>query len=198
MEAQPDKEYTVNWLPFQLNAGASKTPVSKVEMYMKKFGRTREEVFAMSNMMKANFTAAGLPYNFTEKGVTGNTFNSHRLIAMAGSKGAQVQDKVVESLFDAYFNQERFLNDPDVLVEAAMAGGIDEATARAFVANEDDFVKETSEELQIGRSMGVPGVPYFVITNVDSGKQTAVSGAQPPAQFEEIFKQLSGEKGRFC
>lgn len=130
--------------------------------------------------------------------MTGNTFNSHRLIAMAGSKGAQVQDKVVESLFDAYFNQERFLNDPDVLVEAAMAGGIDEATARAFVANEDDFVKETSEELQIGRSMGVSGVPYFVITNVDSGKQTAVSGAQPPAQFEEIFKQLSGEKGRFC
>lgn len=198
MERQPDKEFQVSWLPFQLNPQASKTPVSKVEMYMKKFGRTKEQVMQMSQGMKANFDRVGLPFNFSEKGVTGNTFNSHRLIAYAGAQGSDVQDKVVESLFNSYFNQERFLNDPKVLVEAAMAGGMDEAKAIAFVENEGEFAQETEDELQVGRQLQVRGVPYFVITNEASGKKTAMSGAQPPEEFEKVFKQLSGEKSWVC
>lgn len=198
MTRLPDKEFSVSWLPFQLNANASKTPQSKVEMYMKKFGRTREQVMQMSASMKANFDRVGLPFNFTDKGVTGNTFNSHRLIAMAGTKGPEVQDKVVESLFNAYFNEEKFLNDPDVLVQAAMGGGIDEASAKSFVENEKEFAKETSEELQIGREMRVTGVPFFVITNEDTGKKAGLSGAQPPEQFVEVFHALSDTKGRMC
>jgi len=103
----------VNWLPFQLNANASKAGVNKMEMYMSKFGKSKEEVVQMSQFMKGNFDRAGLPYKFTDQSLTGNTFNSHRLIAYAGSLGPDVQDKLVEALFHAYFAEEKFLNDQE-------------------------------------------------------------------------------------
>lgn len=39
------------------------------------------------------------------EGKTGNTLNSHRLIALAGGQGLEKQDKLVEALFKAYFTQ---------------------------------------------------------------------------------------------
>ena len=41
--------------------------------------------------------------------------------------------QVVESLFNAYFAEEKFLNDPEVLIASAIDGGISADTARAFV-----------------------------------------------------------------
>jgi predicted DsbA family dithiol-disulfide isomerase len=49
------------------------------------------------------FAKEGLSYSM--EGLTGNTFNSHRLIAFAGRQGPDVQDRVVEELFKAYFTQ---------------------------------------------------------------------------------------------
>lgn len=165
---------------------------------MEKFGKTKQEVMQMSQGMKGNFDRAGLPYKFTDQSLTGNTFNSHRLIAYAYSMGADVQDKVVEHLFNAYFAEEKFLNDPEVLVEAALAGGIPEPVARSFVSDEIQFKEETDAELQIGRQMGVTGVPYFVLKN-DDGQQVTLSGAQPPEAFVEAFNGLTKEQsGRFC
>ena len=40
-------------------------------------------------------------------GLTGNTLDSHRLIAAAGQQGPEVQDAVVEELFHNYFTQAR-------------------------------------------------------------------------------------------
>ena len=42
-------------------------------------------------------------------GLTGNTLNSHRLIAYAGQQGWDVQDRTVEELFKAYFTQVSLL-----------------------------------------------------------------------------------------
>lgn len=39
------------------------------------------------------------------EGETGNTLNSHRLIALAGQQGLDKQDKLVELLFKAYFTE---------------------------------------------------------------------------------------------
>ena len=43
--------------------------------------------------------------DYTMDGLTGNTLNSHRLIAYAGRQGCDVQDRVVEILFKAYFTE---------------------------------------------------------------------------------------------
>lgn len=49
------------------------------------------------------FAKEGL--NYSMEGQTGNTLNSHRLIALAGQQGLDKQDKLVELLFKAYFTQ---------------------------------------------------------------------------------------------
>jgi len=187
----------VNWLPFQLNANASKAGVNKMEMYMSKFGKSKEEVVQMSQFMKGNFDRAGLPYKFTDQSLTGNTFNSHRLIAYAGSLGPDVQDKLVEALFHAYFAEEKFLNDQSVLLDAALEAGLREDVARRIVEDEQEFAAETQEEMQIGKRLCVTGVPYFVLSNAE-GQEMQVSGAQPPEQFEAAIKRLSSKGNRIC
>ena len=54
------------------------------------------------------FKSEGLDY--TMDGLTGNTLNSHRLIAYAGQQGVDVQDRVVEQLFKAYFTEVLLLS----------------------------------------------------------------------------------------
>jgi len=195
MKAFPNQEFEVHWLPFQLDANASKTGVNKVEMYMRKFNMTKERCMEMSKGMAQNFASCGppgLPYAFTDKGVTGNTFNSHRLINFAGSKGAATQDAVVEELFKNYFAEEKFLNDPAVLVAAAIKGGISDDEARKFVADEAARKEETDIELRSTRavmaSQNANGVPFFHI--VCEGAQTFLSGAQPKDAFEDIFERI--------
>jgi len=190
MTNSTQSNFDVNWHAFQLNPNGSKEGKSKVEMYMSKFGMSKEKVMQMAEKMGANFAKVGLPYAFSDKGLTGTTFNSHRLIDLAGSKSPAVQDKVVEALFRAYFAEEKFLNDPSVLVAAAVEAGIDEAEAKAFVADESQRAAETRSDLEMGRQMQVSGVPYFVVSN-DQGQKVALSGAQPPEQFQEVFQKLA-------
>lgn len=54
-------------------------------------------------IVQQTFAKEGLSY--TMDGQTGNTLNSHRLIALAGQQGLDKQDKLVELLFTAYFTQ---------------------------------------------------------------------------------------------
>ena len=54
------------------------------------------------------FKSEGLDY--TMDGLTGNSLNSHRLIAYAGQQGEDVQDRVVEQLFKAYFTEVHLLS----------------------------------------------------------------------------------------
>ena len=56
-----------------------------------------------ASFLQETFKNEGL--DFTINGLTGNTLNSHRLIAYAGRQGYDIQDKLVEELFKAYFTE---------------------------------------------------------------------------------------------
>ena len=58
-----------------------------------------------ASFVQETFKNEGL--DFTMDGLTGNTLNSHRLIAYAGRQGYDVQDRLVEELFKAYFTEAR-------------------------------------------------------------------------------------------
>lgn len=53
--------------------------------------------------LQETFANEGLQYNMD--GLTGNTLNSHRLIAFAGQKGPEKQNALVDALFKAYFTE---------------------------------------------------------------------------------------------
>eukprot|EP00928_Gymnodinium_smaydae_P057869 TRINITY_DN41095_c0_g1_i1.p1 TRINITY_DN41095_c0_g1~~TRINITY_DN41095_c0_g1_i1.p1 ORF type:complete len:193 (+),score=36.61 TRINITY_DN41095_c0_g1_i1:204-782(+) len=190
MGRRPDIDFEVRWLPFQLNPDAPQQPVSKVQAYMKKFGKSEAEVMQMADWMGQNFKNVGLPYSFTSKGQVANTLEAHRVLAAAYHKGgAGAQDKAAESLFHSYFAEEKAPNDPQVLRSAAAAAGLD---ADAVLSDRSIGEKEVREEMEVGRRLRVTGVPHFVVRRDGESRGEEVSGAQPPDHFSQIFAKVAG------
>ena len=177
----------MTWKAFQLNPDAPETPTSKVQMYMQKFGRSKQDVLAMSESMGQKFAAAGLPHAFTEKALVSNTMDSHRVLAWAAADSPEAQDAAMERLFHGYFAEEKSPNDVEVLVDACVKAGKPEADARKFVADKSAMRREVLAELQAARGRGVRGVPHFVITK-PGARPVEISGAQPPSAFERALR----------
>ncbi|CAK0782008.1 hypothetical protein CVIRNUC_005527 [Coccomyxa viridis] len=172
------KEFEVRWHPFQLNPDAPAEGRNKLEYYKEKFGPDRTAV--MIPMMTETFKKEGLGY--TMEGLTGNTLNSHRLIAYAGEQGFDTQDRLVEKLFKAYFTQGKYINDPEVLREAAHAAGVEDY--ERVLSDPMHTMDQVRQELR-HHTAGVTGVPHFVING-----RYHLSGAQETSTFVEVLSQL--------
>lgn len=116
---------------------------------------------------------------------TPNTFDSHRLVWLAGQEG--VQDAVVEALFRAYFSEGRDVGDADVLADVAASAGMDRDRVKAFLAGTEG-IEEVRLEIDLGRRAGTQGVPTFVLNG-----QPLFSGAQPPAVMVAAFREIAAE-----
>jgi len=183
MDAQfTDTKFNVIWRPFQLNANAPKGKgVNKMEMYNEKFGKSRME--QMLPQMKETGLSEGIKFSYG--GYTGNTFDSHRLIWKAYQDGGiELQDKVVESLFKAYFEEEKSMGESSVLIDCAQRAGM--GNTKEFIENEDAGKEETLNELEeYRREYGVTGVPFFIFND-----KYSFSGAQSPNEILSIFKKF--------
>jgi predicted DsbA family dithiol-disulfide isomerase len=134
----PQAEFEVNWRPFQLDPNASKEGINKLQHYNKKFGE--ERIKMMLPRMMETFAKVGLPYSMG--GLTGNTFDSHRLIYFAAAKGGPaLQDALVEELFKNYFCEEKYIGDRGVLLQAAITAGLDKAEAERVLDDPSAYAK---------------------------------------------------------
>ncbi|EFJ49696.1 hypothetical protein VOLCADRAFT_80613 [Volvox carteri f. nagariensis] len=172
-------DFTVRWLPFQLNPDAPKEGVVKLEFYNQKFGAA--QVAQMMPRMARTFAEEGLQYSVG--GLLGNTLSSHRLIAWSEQFGADKQNALVEELFQNYFCQEKHISDRGVLLAAAVQVGLPADGAAAVLDDPQAHLQEVQQQLARGR--GVGGVPFFIIN-----KSYKLSGAQPPEHFEEVFEEI--------
>mmetsp|Transcript_52156 Transcript_52156/g.62764 ORF Transcript_52156/g.62764 Transcript_52156/m.62764 type:complete len:167 (+) Transcript_52156:253-753(+) len=164
-----------------LNANAPKGKgVDKLSYYYQRFGQ--ERVNQMIPHMKRVGDSVGIKFSYG--GSIANTFDSHRLIWKAYEDGGPaLQDKVVESLFKAYFEEEKSLGEESVLRDCASRAGMD-----ASRLLEDELVgkEETMAELNEFRGKyRITGVPFMVI----DGKFT-LSGAQPPEDILFALEEI--------
>jgi predicted DsbA family dithiol-disulfide isomerase len=175
-------DFSVKWLPYQLNPSAPAEGVNKLQSYNDKFGPGR--VAQMIPAMTATFADEGLTYSIG--GLTGNTRNSHRLLAWAAQHhGLKEQNQLAEELFNGYFCQEQYINDRSFLLRCVEAVGLPVQSAQAIL---DDATGGEAEQLvlqEIGRHPGVTGVPHFVVDG-----RVHISGAQDPDVFARHFKKL--------
>jgi len=174
------KLFSVVWKPFELNPGNDKTEKDKRTAYIKKFGEERV------NQILPHMTAAGKscqpPINFSFGGTLANTFDTHRLILLAEKHGLDVQDKVIESMFKQYFEQEQWPGRWNLLEESGVKAGIPRGEVEKL--KDDDYLKkEVEEEIQQYRN-GVSGVPFFIINGI------GLSGAQEPDVFNQVFDEV--------
>jgi predicted DsbA family dithiol-disulfide isomerase len=146
---------------------------------MAKYGLSESQATAKQQQMERTAAAEGLEFHLVG-GVTGHTFDAHRLVHLGRVRG--IQDAVIERLFRAHFTEQRSIFDVDSLVTLAGEAGLDTAEARAALAG-DAYVEDVNADLRDARGFGISGVPYYVLD-----RRFAISGAQPPELFAEALR----------
>ena len=192
LSSNPNDTFHTRWHPYQLNPDAPRgQSTNKLAMYASKFGEQRS--LAMIEHMKGLGESEGI--HFSYGGNTGNTYDSHRLIALAAQKeagqskeGQGLQTRVVEELFAEYFEKEGDITKHDVLERAAVKAGLDETDVKQTLGS-DQFGQQVGKELREARMQGISGVPNFTIN-----EQYEISGGQEPAAFMQIFNRIKTQK----
>lgn len=167
---------------FELDPGRAKGDTELVvDMLAKKYGRTHEEVVAMEGNVAANAQAEGLGY-LSEGRDHGNTFDIHRLLHLAKARG--LQDELLTLAYRANFAEERSVFDDAVLVELATEAGLDEAEARAVLADPTAYADDVRADEREASELGANAVPFFVLD-----RRYGISGGQPSEVFVQALEQ---------
>jgi predicted DsbA family dithiol-disulfide isomerase len=170
----------ITWFPFQLNPEMPAGGLEREVYRTAKFGSLERSESLDAEMRRAG-AGEGISFAFEKMKRTPNTFLAHRMIWLARREG--VQDAVVEALFEAYFSKGLDVGNRDVLVRIASANGIESERARNFLEGGEGKAEVRAEE-EWARSLGVSGVPFYVI-----GGRYAIAGAQPAEAMATTLKE---------
>ncbi len=171
-------DVALSWRPFQLNPDMPSEGMSRDDYVRAKFGggdRPRQIYQAIADSGRE----AGIEFQFSRIRRTPNTILSHRLIYWSAKN--ERQDEVVGELFRAYFEQGLDVGDIDTLVEIAERAGLDPHGAHRFLMSDEGRQEVVASDVY-ARRLGINGVPCFIVN-----RKYAVSGAQPPSAFVEVF-----------
>ena len=169
---------------FQLNPSAPMGATASRRDYLRaKYGWSPTEAAKIDSDMERRAAADGLEYHLTVDGVTGNTFDAHRLVHLARDQGRQ--DETVERFFRAYFTEQRSLFDKPSLELLAVESGLDVGEARSVLAG-SDYADGVATDIREARALGVSGVPFFVFD-----RRLGLSGAQPIEIFVDALRHAA-------
>lgn len=149
-------------------------------MLKSKYQLSDQQVLDMDARMERLADLEGLEYHLTDAGLTGNTLDAHQLLQLGKARG--IQDAVIERLYRAYFTEQRSVFDRDSLITLATEAGLDEAEVRDALER-DAYADAVAADIREARSLGVSGVPFFVIGRY------GVSGAQAADVFVEALSR---------
>lgn len=175
--------FEVVWRPYQLNPLMPADGLDRHTYRAAKFG-SWEKSQALDARVAAVGAAEGLEFRHDLVARTPNTLASHALIRLAHEiGGADLQGRVVEALFAAYFTRGNDVGNPAVLAELAEATGLDRRRALAFLSDPAS-AEAASQEESLARGLGLNGVPSFVLDG-----RYLFSGAQPTPTFVRALRE---------
>ncbi len=101
-----------------------------------------------------------------DRAVRANTFDAHRLCALARELGGPaLQSAAVERFHAAHFGEGLAIDDHRVLLRAAEECGLDERRVAAVLAG-DDYADVVRADEEAARALGVTSVPVVVANGV--------------------------------
>jgi predicted DsbA family dithiol-disulfide isomerase len=174
-------EIRVTWKPYQLNPWMPPEGMERAEYRRMKFG-SAERSSGMDGRLKEAGLGEGIDLAFEKISRTPNTLQAHRLIWLAGQRGCQIE--MVDALYQAYFTDGKDIGSNAVLTELAASVGLDADEAGRFLQS-DEGLNEVEEEEQLGRSLGIDGVPFFLLAD-----KYGVSGAQPADVLANVVERV--------
>jgi predicted DsbA family dithiol-disulfide isomerase len=191
----------VSWHSFELDPSMkTETDMDANNYLAERKGISPEQARQMHQHAARMAAEAGLQFNF-DRSVMANSFNAHRLIQLAKTKG--VGDEAEEQLFKAHFTDGKNIDDFETLVQIGVAARLDPQDLRNTLSS-SAFSDEVRQDELDAQTIGIRGVPFFVFNN-----QYAVSGAQGSetflhtleksfASFEKENKKLIITEGESC
>lgn len=175
-------ELDIHWHSFELDPDApAKHEVSNTERLAQKYGRSYAEMEEMERNVAAMAATEGIDFQW-QNANSGNSFNAHRIIHLAQSKGLGNEAK--EAFFHAYMTEGLAIGEREVVEEIASRIGLDNAEVEYVLDSDElaDFVRH--DEKIAHEQLKVTGVPFFVFD-----QKLALSGAQPREIFLQALQQ---------
>ncbi len=160
---------------FQLDPGIRSQPGKSLYDYVAELrGESRGRVEQMHEDLIREGKAAGIEYDFGRV-VIANSFDAHRLIHFASSKG--LGNAAEERLFKAYFTEGKDIADHGTLAALGKEIGLNEGEAREAL-DLKRYSKEVHEDEREADRLGIDAVPFFLLD-----RRMAMIGAQPVKEF---------------
>lgn len=179
-------ELEIHWHSFELDPNApAKHDTSNTERLAKKYGRSYAEMEEMERNVAAMAASEGIDFQW-QKANSGNSFNAHRIIHLAQSKGLGNEAK--EAFFHAYMTEGLAIGEREVVEEIASRIGLDNAEVEYVLDSDElaDFVRH--DEKIAHEQLKVTGVPFFVFD-----QKLALSGAQPREVFLQALQKADSD-----
>ena len=170
----------IRWRAFLLQPDLPAEGVDTMAFFAKKFGG-EAKVKQMFDHVAAIGKTEGLDFRFDKMTRASNTKLAHRLVALARARGQE--NPAVDVFFKGQFELGSDMGKLDVLLELLDGAGVVTEGMREAIA-QGEGIAEVDADFLLARRRGVTGVPFFV-----AGNKVAMSGAQPPAAFVQLFQQ---------
>lgn len=183
----------IHFQPFELNPQMGPDGQDIGEHIAQKYGSSPQQQLATREMIRQRGAEVGFVFRPEGRGRIYNTFDAHRLLHWAhqegraeGENGEPGQQRLLKkALFAAYFTEGRSPASHEVLVEAAVAAGLDAGRAGNVLA-QGEFGDAVRERETFWREREIHAVPAIVIDDTH-----LVSGGQPVEVFERVLRKLA-------
>ncbi len=181
----PEVSITLRFQPFELNPHMGPGGQDLGEHLTQKYGSTPEQQARVRQVISARGAEAGFAFHPDGRGRVYNTFAAHRLLHWAAETAPERQPALKLALLQACHRDQQVMEDPEVLVAAAEAAGLDGEQARAVLAS-DAYTQDVRERQQWYLQAGIQSVPAVVFN-----ERHLVSGAQTAEVYENVMRQLA-------
>ncbi|EFY92489.1 DSBA oxidoreductase [Metarhizium acridum CQMa 102] len=168
--------FNIRWHACRLDDNPPAKSVLVTDVAAKKFGADR--LVAKREWMSQLGAQEG--FTFTFGGRIGNTRDSHRVIQLGRTKGAEVEDRGAMVVMKMLFEEGGDITSWYDLAGAAETAGIEAAETKAWL--EGGGGEQVDSEVEQAHARGYRGVPTFIIDD-----RYEVDGAADVSDFLEQF-----------
>ncbi len=175
----------IHYRSFLLNPDLPAGGVNRREFLERKFGSSQQYDRVVEALVHTG-KGEGIDFALDKIDRTPNSANSHRLVRLAQTIGAQ--GKAVDAIFAAYFERGLDIGDPEVLIRLAVEIGLDKQAATTHMLSDGDLNSVFNENARMHR-LGVTGVPCYIFN-----ESKAISGAQEPDIILRLLDMTATEE----
>jgi len=192
-DASSKVTFTVKFMPYQLYPEATQEGEDKYNWYKKsKYGDSEDKMKMYTTLMSAYGVSAGIDYKFG--GTVANTLNAHRVIQhFQESLGPEVANKLVNSLYHQYFEEEKHPSTDATLLEACKEAGVPEKEAKEFVGDQSEGLMDVKTLIREQAGNGIDSVPFIVFEG--RKRDVSLQGAQEVEDYVKALNQIVKESG---